>query len=124
MPQLVNPLLPKSCRRDDERVFAPAALLQLCEHQTCLNRFAKAHFIGEQQSRGVSPRNRQGGLELKRKEIYRGVKRRPQLSERAEGQSACMEMMHPPPRRCRADATGLADDDGVVEWREEPAVSP
>ena len=44
MSQLVGPLVAQSRRADDERALAPAALLQLGEHQAGLNRLCRARL--------------------------------------------------------------------------------
>jgi hypothetical protein len=113
--------MPEPRRRDDERVVAPAALLQLCEHQPGLNGLAEAHFVGQQKSRAGAARDGECGLELKWKKVDVRVERRAKFPESAPSGAERMKVIHPAARRCCADAWSAADDDRPVEWCEQLA---
>ena len=81
MQELVGPLLPEPCRRDDERVLAPAALAQFRQHQAGLNGLTEPDFVGQQKSCRASASERERRLELKRQDVHRGALRYPQLAE-------------------------------------------
>ncbi len=123
MPQLLGPLLPKPRGRDDERVLAPAALVQLREHEAGLNGLAEADLVGQEQSRGVPANQRQGRLELKRKDVYRGAERRPQLAEGPQIGSLRVQVAHPLSSRRRSDSVSASCRDRAVEWSEQAAAA-
>jgi hypothetical protein len=87
--QLVGPLPSQPRRRDDECAIARPALLKLREHESGLDRLAKAHFVGQQETRRVTTRERQGRLQLEWQDVDRRARRGAQPSE------------HPPPGEVR-----------------------
>ena len=119
--QLFGPLLPKAGRRHDERAVAPAPLEQLRQHQTCLNRLTEPYFVGQEKPRCVAANEREGGLELKGKDVDGGPLRPAQLAEGAQFGHLSMQVMHPaPPRHC-ANSGAASLRDGRVERGEQPA---
>jgi hypothetical protein len=63
--QLPAPLLPQSCRRDDEDTRVRRSKERFRDDEPCLDRLAKSHVISDQHAAGIAARNGNGGFELK-----------------------------------------------------------
>ena len=66
-----EPLVDERLRNNDEDPPGPSSQVETVEDQGRLDRFAKADFIGEENARGVAPRDLAGDIKLVRQEIDR-----------------------------------------------------
>ncbi len=93
--KLIDPLLPHRRRSQHERAVAPSPVLELSEDQGRLNRLAEPDFVSNQDAVGETAENRNGWLELERKDIDVCKSRSAKLAQGTTTRQTPAKRLHP-----------------------------